>query len=195
MNEILSISFSIITTAFLFLWGAYERISAIKTARAHPSVQDRDRGSLLTYYAAILSGYGVGIPVSFTDFGRIHALFPFVSAAGFVVVAAGLAIRLIAKRTLDAHFTYTVKIIENHRLITGGIYRFIRHPSYLGQSMIFLGCGLAFSNWMAVLFLFVPSFVAGFYRMAVEEKALTGHFADRYRDYMKRTWRLIPFVY
>mgnify|MGYP001765959485 CR=1 FL=1 len=194
MDGTLYLALIIADSLFLVIWGAYERISAIRTGKAH-AVEDRDRGSLVILYATILLGYGVGIPVAFTGFAKIEALFPYLSIAGFLIIAAGLTIRLVAKRTLDAQFTYTVKIIDNHRLITTGIYRYVRHPSYLGQSMIFLGCGVAFSNWLSILFLFVPNFLAGLYRISVEERVLMDHFADRYVEYMKRTKRLVPWVY
>lgn len=185
----------LVNVIFLVAWGAYERLSAIITARKHASPNDTDRGSLFILYATILLGYGVGIPAAFTGYGRIDRFFPYLSLTGFIIIALGLAIRLLAKKTLREHFTYTVKIIENHALITDGMYHYIRHPSYLGQSLIFLGSGIAFSNWISLIFLFIPNFVAGLYRISVEEQALVGHFRDRYTDYMKRTKKLIPWVF
>jgi len=184
-----------ITILFLLIWGAYERISAIRKEKKNPHSENSDSNSLIIFYSTILLGYGVGIPVSITGYGTITAAFPFISAIGFILIASGLTIRLMAIRTLAEHFTYTVKIIENHRLITHGIYAYIRHPSYLGQSMIFLGCGLAFANWVSIVFLFVPNFIAALYRISIEEKVLIAHFSDQYREYMKHTRLLIPWIY
>ncbi len=195
MNDNLMLAIKIVTVVFLVIWGAYERISAIRTGKKHPHSADTDKKSLLLLYAMILPGYGVAIPAAFTDFGRITALFPYLSLTGFAIIIAGLGIRLVAKRTLAGQFTYTVMIIDNHELITSGIYSRVRHPSYLGQSLIFLGCGIAFSNWISILFLFLPNFLAAFYRISIEEKVLLGHFTERYREYMARTKLLIPWIY
>jgi len=182
-------------TAFLFIWGAWERISAIRKGKQHAETADRDRGSLVILYGTIFLGYGVGIPVAFLGCGRMGAGFPWVSISGFCVILIGLAIRLTAIRTLAKQFTYTVRIVENHELITAGIYRHIRHPSYLGQSLVFLGSGLAFANWLSLAFLFVPIFLASFYRISVEEKVLSDYFGLHYAEYAAKTWRMIPWVY
>ncbi len=195
MEGSLRLVFNLATTAFLAAWGAYERISAVRTARKHAGSADRDRRSLIVLYVAIWLGYGIGIPAAFTGYGKLVEAFPYLPVAGLPVVLAGLAIRLAAKRALAEQFTYTVRIIDDHRLITSGIYSRIRHPSYLGQSMIFLGCGMAFSNWVSVLILFLPSFVATLYRISVEESVLLEQFPERYGDYMRKTKLLIPWMY
>lgn len=183
------------TVLFMVGWGAYERISAIMKGRRHAAAGDRDRNSLVIFYATIFFGYGVGIPVAFTDHGRMTAFFPYLSFMGFAIVLAGLVIRLAAIRSLAEHFTYTVRIVDDHRLVTSGIYRYVRHPAYLGQAMIFLGCGTAFSNWISILALFIPTLVAAYYRISVEEKVLVEHFGEHYREYMGRTKRLVPWIY
>lgn len=194
MDYTLSAYIKTATILFLFVWGAYERISAVRKGRRHPGADGKDRNSLMIFYLTIFLGYGIGVPVSFTGYGTIEALFPYLSLSGFAVAAAGLAIRLTAIKTLAEHFTYTVKIIDNHRLITSGIYTHIRHPSYLGQSLIFLGCGIALSNWISILFLFLPNFLAALYRISIEEAVLREHFPE-YRDYMRTTKLLIPWMY
>ncbi|HOT46419.1 MAG TPA: isoprenylcysteine carboxylmethyltransferase family protein [Spirochaetota bacterium] len=186
---------NVVTLLFLLIWGAYERVSAIRKEKIHAGSENRDSYSLIIFYSTIFLGYGIGIPVSFAGYGKIEALFPYISLAGFLVIATGLSIRLMAIRTLAEHFTYTVKIIDNHQLITSGIYKYIRHPSYLGQSLIFLGCGLAFANWLSIVFLFLPNFLAALYRISIEEKVLINHFNDQYLEYMERTKLLVPWIY
>jgi protein-S-isoprenylcysteine O-methyltransferase Ste14 len=193
MNNTLTIN--IINIIFLIVWGAYERISAIKKEKIHYNSTDRDKNSLIIFYFTILLGYGIGIPLSFTNYGKILLFSPYLSILGFVIILIGLSIRLIAIRTLAEQFTYTVKIINNHKLITTGIYKYIRHPSYLGQSLIFLGSGIAFSNWLSILFLFMPNFIAALYRISIEEKVLIDYFSNQYNEYIKRTKLLIPWIY
>lgn len=185
----------IINISFLLIWGAYERISAIRKEKITSNSENKDQKSLILFYSTIFLGYGIGIPINFTNYGNISFFFPFISIIGYVIIFSGLLIRLIAIRTLAEQFTYKVKIIENHKLIINGIYKYIRHPSYLGQILIFLGSGFAFANWISLIFLFLPILISTVYRIKIEEKVLIGHFADEYLNYIKKSKCLIPFVY
>ena len=57
------------------------------------------------------------------------------------------------------------------------------------------GAGLATTNWAVALVLCLLMVVAYSYRIAAEEAMLLGAFGDRYKEYMARTWRLLPYVY
>ena len=79
-------------------------------------------------------------------------------------------------------------------LVTGGLYRVIRHPSYLGLLLGLFGWALVFRSAIGVLvsLLLLPPLVA---RMNAEEALLESEFGERYADYRRRTWRLVPFLY
>ena len=87
---------------------------------------------------------------------------------------------------------HAVEIATGHELIERGMYRVIRHPSYTGLLLSFLGLGFAFRNWISLAVVMTVTFLALSYRVRVEEAALIEHFGDRYREYMKRTKRFIP---
>ncbi len=79
---------------------------------------------------------------------------------------------------------------DGHRLVTWGPYRYVRHPSYLAYSLMFLGFVLAWLNLLAV-----PSLISipGYYLMTgIEEKILIERFGDEYRTYQEKTGRLFP---
>jgi protein-S-isoprenylcysteine O-methyltransferase Ste14 len=61
--------------------------------------------------------------------------------------------------------------------------------------LAFVGFALTLRNWAALLIVLVPIFAAFVRRMNVEEEALLQALGSRYADYMKRTKRLVPFVY
>jgi protein-S-isoprenylcysteine O-methyltransferase Ste14 len=61
--------------------------------------------------------------------------------------------------------------------------------------MAFLGLALCLANWASLVILLAPVFLVFLRRMHVEEGALLQAFGDQYRDYMRRTKRLIPAVY
>jgi protein-S-isoprenylcysteine O-methyltransferase Ste14 len=107
----------------------------------------------------------------------------------------GLAIRITSILTLKKQFTYTVTKIENHELIERGLYKFIRHPAYLGQLIIFAGISTALSNWVSIIFMMIPVSIGFIYRITIEEKFLKEQMGQQYMDYQKRTKRLIPMIY
>ena len=116
------------------------------------------------------------------------------STAGLLFVVAGLGFALGGAVTLRSNYSATLLIRESHELVVHGIYRFVRHPIYLGTILVMLGGPIGTSSWIALLpaLLLIPLFI---YRMGVEEGLLLEEFGEEYRVYMSNTKRLIPFVY
>src|SRR5262249_27464846 len=113
---------------------------------------------------------------------------------GLAVFVVGGVLRMAPVFVLGRRFSGLVAIQEGHELETGGLYRVIRHPSYLGLLLGLLGWTLGFRSAMGVLvsLVFVPLLVA---RMNSEEALLESEFGERYAQYRRRTWRLLPFLY
>jgi protein-S-isoprenylcysteine O-methyltransferase Ste14 len=118
-----------------------------------------------------------------------------VSYTGLGIILLGVIIRCIAVIQLKRCFTVDVGIVEGHNLMTSGLYRFIRHPSYLGTLITFLGCGISYVNWLCVIILIVPNVIWAVMRMNEEEQVLAAHFGADYQAYVMRTKRLLPFIY
>jgi protein-S-isoprenylcysteine O-methyltransferase Ste14 len=114
---------------------------------------------------------------------------------GLALIAAGLVIRWAAILTLRRYFTVNVAIRSDHRVIQHGIYRFVRHPAYLGSAVSFAGLGVAFMNWLSLAVILVVTAIAFSYRISVEERALISALGDDYRTYAERTKRFIPGVF
>lgn len=114
---------------------------------------------------------------------------------GVILFAAGLLLRWWAIVTLGRFFTVDVTIEKDHEVVERGPFRLVRHPSYTGVLLAFLGFALTVPNWAAMIVVLVPIFLAFLRRMNVEEDALRGALGQRYADYMGRTKRLIPGVY
>jgi protein-S-isoprenylcysteine O-methyltransferase Ste14 len=113
---------------------------------------------------------------------------------GVTLYAAGGALRLWPVFVLGRRFSGLVAIQPGHTLVTDGIYRTIRNPSYLGLFTLSLGWALAFRSLPGVLLvaLMVPPLIA---RIRSEEALLGAQFGEEYRAYCARTWRLIPGLY
>ena len=104
--------------------------------------------------------------------GALHAgrLFEIVGVALFVV---GLLLRWWAIVTLGRFFTVDVTMRKVRELVERGPFRLVRHPSYTGVLLAFVGFALTLRNWGALLVILVPIFAAFIHRMNVEEEALS----------------------
>jgi protein-S-isoprenylcysteine O-methyltransferase Ste14 len=112
---------------------------------------------------------------------------------GMLIGLAGIALRWYAIRSLGRFFRMRVMTVPDQVVIESGPYALVRHPSYTGALMTVLGVILCSTNWLAVacFLIALPGFA---YRIGVEERALVGALGDPYRDYMRRTKRLIPYL-
>ena len=157
--------------------------------------RDGDRGSLSLLWIVIVASVALAFKVASVlpeaAMSAPHAM----RFLGIAVFAGGLALRWYCIDHLGRFFTVNVAIATNHRLIDTGPYRSVRHPSYTGALMAFVGLALCLANWASVAIMVIPVFSVFLWRMHVEEQALLQAFGDQYRNYMKRTKRLIPAVY
>jgi len=96
---------------------------------------------------------------------------------------------------LGRYFTVDVNVEPRQPVIDTGPYRLIRHPSYLGSLLMFIGTGLAFAHPVALLFMIVPPVLVFLHRIRIEERLLLEKLGQPYAAYLARTKRLVPFVY
>jgi protein-S-isoprenylcysteine O-methyltransferase len=162
----------------------------------------QDKSTLGMIWVVIGLSIVAGIFVAQSRFLRDNGLWMFelprgqaVTVAAVVLFSAGLILRWCAIVMLGRFFTVDVTIETDHELVEGGPFRWVRHPSYTGVLLAFLGWALTLRNWAAIAVVLVPIFVAFVRRMNVEEEALRGALGERYEQYMKRTHRLAPFMY
>jgi len=114
---------------------------------------------------------------------------------GIIVIIIGIIIRLVAIKQLGRFFTVDVTIRKDHQLMQRGLYKRLRHPSYTGSLISFLGFGLSLNNWISIVVVFLSTLFSFIHRMNIEEKVLIEQFGDNYLDYINKTKRLIPFLY
>ena len=90
--------------------------------------------------------------------------------------------------------TSRLKVLKEHHLVKDGLYRYVRHPLYLGEILRNLGVVLIFSSVYGTLIVLLGSFFLLF-RIEIEEKMLIGVFGEEYEEYKRKTKRLIPYIY
>lgn len=110
-------------------------------------------------------------------------------------MALGIALRAWSTRVLGRFYTRTLLITPNHHIVQDGPYKLVRHPGYSGSLLVWVGAGLAVSNWIVFLIITLVSFIAYIYRIQSEEAMLIAEFGGEYEEYIRRTKRLIPYVY
>ncbi|HXE32268.1 MAG TPA: isoprenylcysteine carboxylmethyltransferase family protein [Terriglobales bacterium] len=157
---------------------------------------NRDRGSrlwiVLWVWAGIAGGFSAMWSAPAAEIGTGARLW---FSVGVVLIWLGIGLRWWAIRTLGRFFRTSVIIQGEHRMVTSGPYRWIRNPSYTGATLTMAGVGLAMLNWLSFAALLASILIAYARRITVEQRALADHFGQPYRDYIARTWALIPFVW
>jgi len=118
-----------------------------------------------------------------------------VSLAGILMMVAGLSVRIIAALTLGGYYTRVLRKTKNHRIISSGIYKYVRNPGYLGVISLLAGGGIASGNIFCIFTILAIVPISYIYRIGAEEKMMLESFGDEYREYMKKTKRLLPFIY
>lgn len=112
--------------------------------------------------------------------------------AGVGIALFGFALLQWAQVTLGKNWSDTPRMIKEQALVTSGPYQFIRHPIYtafifiLGSTLFISANWLIGFAWIGMTILEIVS------RIGFEEAVMLEYFGDRYRDYMKRTGRLLP---
>jgi len=138
-----------------------------------------------------------GLAVSLVDvylLGDKQFALPAVESSGFVLFAFGIALNIIARLTLGRFYSETVRIRPEHQLVMHGLYRFVRHPIYLGVLLFAVGAPLILGSLLGLIVMvaLVPMLII---RIRLEERILAARFGNEYTKYAARTKRLIPFVY
>jgi protein-S-isoprenylcysteine O-methyltransferase Ste14 len=123
--------------------------------------------------------------------GEIEAGWVSVRIIGFALGLAGAVLLVWACVLLDRFLMHEAVVREDHALIEGGPYRFVRHPVYAGYLALLLGCGVASLN--VCLWFLWPISLLGILVQAVSEEQLLGErFGKGYERYVRRTGRLVP---
>lgn len=95
---------------------------------------------------------------------------------------------------LGRNWTPTLGIREEHKLVTGGIYKFIRHPMYTAHLVWAVAQILMLHNWIAGPWFLITSTTQYLLRVDSEEQMMIEQFGDAYKAYMRKTGRFFPKI-
>ena len=151
-----------------------------------------DRGSTKLILGAYLVIVVLNVALSASSTGRVTAEWRW---AGVAVLGVGLAIRAWAMTTLGRSYTRTLRTVSQHEVVERGPYRLVRHPGYSGSLLVWTGYAIGVGSWIATAFTAALLLIVYLWRIYAEEALLRAAFGQRYADYMRRTKRLLPFLF
>jgi protein-S-isoprenylcysteine O-methyltransferase Ste14 len=191
---------AIVNLEFLFnaltvAWLGGEILIALFTTTRQGHGKIQDRGTQIILWVVIIASLRID--------EWLHNVFPvdmpggytWLRAVAFGVLVLGLGVRAVAIMTLGKAFSANVAMRSGQRMQRRGLYRLVRHPSYLGLELILLALGLHARTWACFAVVLIPPTAALLYRIHVEETALRREFGADYDEYSRCTKRLIPGVY
>lgn len=126
--------------------------------------------------------------LSFAD----YSLPPWTAWPGGVAFAGAIVLLWRSHADLGRNWSARLEIREGHTLVTGGIYRHMRHPMYAAHLLWGIAQVLLIGNWIAgpvLIVSFVPLYIE---RATREEAILIERFGEEYREYARHTGRLWP---
>ena len=117
-------------------------------------------------------------------------VYPLPEAVWFALCITLCLLGSVIMIAADAQKFYTLRL--QHGLITDGMHRWVRHPNYLGEMMIYGSFSMLVWHWFPVLVLAWVWLGLFAINMVMKEASMS-----RYPDwaaYKKRSWWLVPFL-
>lgn len=114
---------------------------------------------------------------------------------GLFLYATGITFRYVGSLTLGRYFTRGIEIEHNHKLVSNGLYRYLRHPLYLGLFLLGISTSLVYGNYFMIIASILMMGATLNYRMDLEEKAMEKILGKTYKEWKQKRYRFIPFIY
>jgi len=183
----------LLTTTYVWFFLEFIQLFIIPSVRRRKAIKKERKSTIILIL-------GIALNVFFIEF---LAFYTYYSGIGYLgntlyiglgLVILGIIIRQYSIYILGKYFSPHVEIQKEHKLIEKGLYKYIRHPSYLGSILSLTGLSIAFESLLSLIFSLILSSIFYGYRINVEEKELIKIFGNDYLNYIKRTKKLIPFL-
>jgi protein-S-isoprenylcysteine O-methyltransferase Ste14 len=178
---------------YLLLWGIYWLVQATRQT-GEQSIYDKQQRVVYASGVIVVPILIGAVPYEYIHFNGPIQRDGIVAWFGLSIFAFGIILLAIVMKALGRFYTSKLGIQSDHTLITTGPYRVIRHPGYLAEIISMFGMGLSMSSLLG-LALAVMSVILVLIRIRYEEEMLLNAFGEDYKTYMRKTMRLIPFIY
>jgi protein-S-isoprenylcysteine O-methyltransferase Ste14 len=168
----------------------------VTARRGEPRTRARHGGVPRAPVLANLAAFGLFLPLLLIFSGSSEGSMALpLALSGCLLAFGGAAIVLRSRAELGPAWSFVPKADQGTGLVTTGPYHLVRHPIYLGFSLLAMGEALAFGNWPALLivpFGIVPTFA---WRARAEEALLSRTFGERYGGYRRQSRMIIPHLF
>jgi protein-S-isoprenylcysteine O-methyltransferase Ste14 len=175
----------------IYYQNRYKTSHAVKEAEVAPGREKRL--TRLMFFALAVPGI-LWLFTPLISFGQIP-LHEGIRLAGFALGVYGMWWFYRIHRTLGDNWSPVLEIRKRHTLITSGPYKRLRHPMYSDMLLWLLSFALVTANWFYALTISTGLAILFTLRIPDEEKLMRERFGQQYEDYMRRTKRLIPFIF
>jgi Putative protein-S-isoprenylcysteine methyltransferase len=182
----------VLANIFLVCFFLFEFILRHKKSKSLKT-EKQDRKSTPFIFICYFIAVAILIALSLLNVGFLGT--PAMGIAGLIIMALGLVIRAWSMYVLGSSYSRTLRVEGSQKIVQTGPYKAIRHPGYLGSLLIWVGVGVALENWILLLINAALFLTCYLYRISAEEKMLVSEFGEAYRDYQKKSWRLLPFIF
>lgn len=164
--------------------------NSTKPKHMNPTLLQKVKDYILFFLWALLGAQLLGLSLVAFSYHELLQCF------GFLLATNGIVVSVLGRRELGVNWAHggEYQIKYDQELVTTGIYHHIRHPIYLGVIFAYLGGKIVAGSYLAILFLLLFTNFA-IAQAKKEEKLLIHHFGQAYKDYMRDTIMLIPFVF
>jgi protein-S-isoprenylcysteine O-methyltransferase len=154
-----------------------------------------DRGTarqlVWTVYLTMLLGVLEGFWLEYPESMSLDAL----AWAALALSVLGALLRAWAVVELGRFFTWHVRVVEEHSVVSTGPYRMLRHPSYTGAWFLYVGALVFMHAYISAALCGVLLLAAFLRRIRYEEAILHTNLGEAYAAYCRRVKRLVPYVW
>jgi len=188
------ISFAVVMVCWFVFAGTF-------LLRRKPESTHEAKREPSSLFGIVLQGLGFGIvwAVRRTPFASslvdqqfaINIVLQIIAAA-FAIGSMWLATAAIGE--LGKQWSLQARLIEDHQLVTTGVYQIVRHPIYTAMLGMLIATGLVFSQWIAVVGAVVVFLIGTEIRTRIEERLLRGAFGAEFERWKADVPGLLPFL-
>jgi protein-S-isoprenylcysteine O-methyltransferase Ste14 len=184
--------------AFEIGWIIFGAIFIVRKRWARDKTRKSDRASLVGIFVQTLSLFAVWMTprqhqTTILPLGSWFQLLSTILVVAVIIVS--LWTMSAAVRVLGKQWSLQARVLENHKLIREGPYRFVRHPIYTGMLGMIIAAGLAWSHWIGFLIALVLFTIGTAIRVRSEERLLREQFGAAFDDYKRSVPAVIPIKF
>lgn len=174
------------------------RERSVQTGREGAALQGHKKPPGLNLKSALKLGKSVFlvfliIQTMFLDLLPISDNPTAIRALGLIIYTIGLTTAITGRIQLGNNWVdlEDFTVLPDQKLVNSGIYKYIRHPIYIGDALLIIGLELALNSWLVVIgFALLPVI----YKQALDEEAILTQAFPEYRVYKQHTKMFVPYL-